>query len=320
MRVSRFEGSWIWLCVYLGVAIVPYAGVAHAQDWPNARYNDASDDEGGDSRRGDYDDSRRGDDRRRRDDGRGNDQRGGGYDDRRGGYDDSRRRDDRQSGSGYDDRRGGYDDSRRRDDRRGGGGGYDDRRSDDYDNDSYDQRGDSRRGRADDFDNGGSREDGDRGQSSSPESSGDKVFNGTGVAILGGLGSSSTLMLGINVKDLLLSFGFSFGYNVATAAAATTSSSGSSKVGFSLATSFAYMVYDSRPVAFGPEVDLDMRLAPSPAVTGFTQLRPGFALWYAPFNAPLYIGTMIGLTFTFVKGADPSISTEYGGFRVRWGF
>jgi hypothetical protein len=79
------------------------------------------------------------------------------------------------------------------------------------------------------------------------------------------------------------------------------------------------MAYNTKPLAFGPELDFDAQLAPGTPF-GFTTLVPGFAIWYAPFPAPLYIGTMIGLRIGFMSYGNPTVATDYPGVRLRWGF
>ena len=143
------------------------------------------------------------------------------------------------------------------------------------------------------------------------------MFDGGGIAIQGGLGASSQILLGFNAGPALFGLGLALAYD--PLGAMTGSARSNETVSFNLATSFAYMAYNTKPVAFGPEIDFDASLAPSPAFSA-SNLRLGFAMWYAPFHAPVYIGTMIGLRIGFVKGGDPSVSTDYPGLRLRWGF
>ena len=143
------------------------------------------------------------------------------------------------------------------------------------------------------------------------------MFEGGGIAIQGGIGGSSQILLGFNAGPALFGLGLGLGYDPMGAPVSTGRSN--ETVSFNLATSFSYMAYNTKPVAFGPEVDFEATLAPGPAFSS-SALRFGFAMWYAPFHAPVYIGTMIGLRVGFVKGGDPSVSTEYPGLRLRWGF
>lgn len=144
------------------------------------------------------------------------------------------------------------------------------------------------------------------------------MFEGGGIAILGGIGGTSQIMLGFNAGPALFGLGLALGYDPSGAQIAGGMRSNET-VSFSLATSFAYMAYNTRPVAFGPEIDFDASLAPGDPFD-VAHLHFGFAMWYAPFHAPVYIGTMIGLQVGFLAGSDPSVSTEYPGLRIRWGF
>ena len=144
------------------------------------------------------------------------------------------------------------------------------------------------------------------------------MFEGGGIAIHGGIGGSSQIMLGFNAGPALFGLGLALGYDP-TGAPVAGGMRSDETVSFNLATSFAYMAYNTRPLAFGPEIDFEASLAPGDPFDA-AHLRFGFAMWYAPFNAPVYIGTMIGLHVGFYAGGDPSVSTDYPGLRIRWGF
>jgi hypothetical protein len=123
------------------------------------------------------------------------------------------------------------------------------------------------------------------------------VFAGGGVAIQGGVGQGAVSM------------------NPDGSINASTET-----ISFQLAAYFAYMAYNTKPLAFGPEIDFDAQLAPGTPFQVST-LVPGFAVWYAPFpSAPLLIGTMLGLRIGFLGYGNPTVSTDYPGVRLRWGF
>jgi hypothetical protein len=116
--------------------------------------------------------------------------------------------------------------------------------------------------------------------------------------------------------------GLGFGYNQAGVVpnqAAAGADASVETISFGLATYFAYMAYNTKPIAFGPELDFDAQLAPGTPF-GVCTLVPGFAMWYQPFPAPLLIGTMIGLRVGFATYGNPTVSTDYPGVRLRWGF
>jgi hypothetical protein len=147
------------------------------------------------------------------------------------------------------------------------------------------------------------------------------LFSGGGVAIQGGLGSSQQILLSFNASAALFGLGLGFGYNQAgvipSQAAATESST--ETISFQLAAYFAYMAYNTKPLAFGPEFGFEAQLGPGTPFQVAT-LVPGFAMWYAPFPAPLLIGTMLGLRIGFSGYGNPTVSTDYPGVRLRWGF
>jgi hypothetical protein len=134
-------------------------------------------------------------------------------------------------------------------------------------------------------------------------------------------------LLSFTAGGALFGLGLGFGYNQAgvlpamtNAAAAAAPGSSVETISFQLAAYFAYMAYNTKPLAFGPEIDFDAQLAPGTPFEVST-LVPGFAMWYAPFPAvPLQIGTMLGLRFGFTGYGNPTIGTEYPGVRLRWGF
>lgn len=158
----------------------------------------------------------------------------------------------------------------------------------------------------------------------------ESLFTGGGIAIQGGLGGSSQILLSFNAGAALFGLGLSLGYDqqgVSTGAVANAASTGSmassggssDTIAFQLATYFAYMAYNTKPLAFGPEVDFEAQLAPGTPFNRST-LIPGFAMWYEPFHAPLQIGTMIGLRIGFAAYGNPTVSTDYPGVRLRWAF
>jgi hypothetical protein len=153
-----------------------------------------------------------------------------------------------------------------------------------------------------------------------------KLFTGGGVAVLGSVGSSEEVALGFHGGAALFSVGLAIHYDPAGlstpgAGSMTTGSNRSlDTVGLRLTSSFAYMAYNRAPLAFGPELGLATSIAPGPAITTYSELQPGLAMWYAPFKAPLLLGTAVQFRVIFSKGADPVIATSYPGLRIRWGF
>jgi hypothetical protein len=147
------------------------------------------------------------------------------------------------------------------------------------------------------------------------------LFSGGGVAVQGGLGSSQQILLSFNASAALFGLGLGFGYDQAGVVpnANGVADASTETISFQLAAYFAYMAYNTKPLAFGPEIDFEAQLAPGTPFEVST-LVPGFAIWYAPFPAPLLIGTMLGLRIGFAGYGNPTVATDYPGVRLRWGF
>jgi hypothetical protein len=91
------------------------------------------------------------------------------------------------------------------------------------------------------------------------------------------------------------------------------------KVGGSVVLYGAKMLKNSFPIAHGPELGV---LLPFGATSFFdvVVLQPGYGMYYAPFNAPILIGTGIVLKTTLVKGAKPRMDLGTSGVRFLFGF
>jgi hypothetical protein len=154
-----------------------------------------------------------------------------------------------------------------------------------------------------------------------PPPADEPVFSGGGIALQGGLGSSSQILLSFNAGSALFGLGLGFGYNQAGVGANQMAGADPAveTISFALSTYFAYMAYNTKPLAFGPELDFEAQLAPGDPFQ-VSVLTPGFSMWYHPFPAPLLIGTMIGLRIGFSGYGNPTVGTEYPGVRLRWGF
>lgn len=81
----------------------------------------------------------------------------------------------------------------------------------------------------------------------------------------------------------------------------------------------SYMIKNSANFAAGPELFVIMPFAPTAAST--LTFRPGFALWYAPFSAPVLFGTAIDLDITYVKtGGNVKFGLVTPGLRIGYAF
>jgi hypothetical protein len=146
---------------------------------------------------------------------------------------------------------------------------------------------------------------------------GHPLFHGVKTSISGELSSSPVLTFGWNVDAALFAIGVGFKYDPNGLMPAPAPKE---KFSFTLFASAAYMLYNTFPFACGPELGFVTALAPGDAITGYSQLLPALALWYAPFNAPILLGTALQLPVTFTKGREATIQTTYPGVRVIWAF
>lgn len=80
-----------------------------------------------------------------------------------------------------------------------------------------------------------------------------------------------------------------------------------------------YFVVDKAPFAMGPELNFIGSLSPNYPLT-VTVLTPMWALRYAPWRAPIAIGTGLGCAFAFEKGAKPVASLATQGLDIVYAF
>ncbi len=81
----------------------------------------------------------------------------------------------------------------------------------------------------------------------------------------------------------------------------------------------AYMLKNTANFAAGPELFVIMPFAPNPAAT--VNFQPGFALWYAPFSAPVLFGTSLQLDIQYVKtGGNVLVNLKTPSLRIGYAF
>jgi poly(hydroxyalkanoate) depolymerase family esterase len=91
------------------------------------------------------------------------------------------------------------------------------------------------------------------------------------------------------------------------------------KVGSDMFLDLIYFVHDQVPFAMGPEVNFIGSLSPNYPMTAVV-FTPMWALRYAPWKAPIAIGTGIGVSFTFVKEMKPVASLATQGLDIVYAF
>jgi len=91
------------------------------------------------------------------------------------------------------------------------------------------------------------------------------------------------------------------------------------RVGSDLFLDVMYFVHDKAPFAMGPELNFVGSLSPNVPLTAVV-VTPLWALRYAPWRAPIAIGTGLGVSFAFVKGAQPVASVATQGLDIVYAF
>lgn len=81
----------------------------------------------------------------------------------------------------------------------------------------------------------------------------------------------------------------------------------------------AYYLYNKFPVGIAAEAALVAPLAPN-AFDPFFIVQPGVAILYAPFPAPIVLGTALDLAITKPKNGSVSVSTVTPGLRIVYVF
>ena len=91
------------------------------------------------------------------------------------------------------------------------------------------------------------------------------------------------------------------------------------RVGSDMFLDVIYFVQDKVPFAMGPELNFIGSLSPNYPMTAVV-LTPMWALRYAPWKAPVAIGTGLGVSFTFVRDMKPMASLATQGLDIVYAF
>ncbi|HEY1691626.1 MAG TPA: PHB depolymerase family esterase [Polyangiaceae bacterium] len=91
------------------------------------------------------------------------------------------------------------------------------------------------------------------------------------------------------------------------------------RVGSDLFLDVIYFVHDRAPFAMGPELNFIGSLSPNYPMTAVV-VTPMWALRYAPWKAPVAIGTGLGVGFTFERGMKPMASLATQGLDIVYAF
>jgi poly(hydroxyalkanoate) depolymerase family esterase len=91
------------------------------------------------------------------------------------------------------------------------------------------------------------------------------------------------------------------------------------RVGSDVMLDFIYFVHDRAPFAMGPELTFITSLSPNVPFTEVV-VTPMWALRYSPWKAPIAIGTGLGMSLAFTKGAQPVASLYTQGLDIVYAF
>ena len=94
---------------------------------------------------------------------------------------------------------------------------------------------------------------------------------------------------------------------------------GNNRVGSDLFLDVLYFVHDVAPFAMGPELNFIGSLSPNYPMT-MVIVTPLWALRYAPWKAPIALGTGIGMSLAFERGAKPVASLATQGLDLVYAF
>lgn len=83
--------------------------------------------------------------------------------------------------------------------------------------------------------------------------------------------------------------------------------------------SVEYMIHDSYPFAMGPQFAAIMNFYPGDSLANVI-LMPAWGFWYAPFNAPIGIGSALAVQIQLTKGMEPVVSLVTPGVRFVYVF
>jgi hypothetical protein len=128
-------------------------------------------------------------------------------------------------------------------------------------------------------------------------------FTATAIAP-GANADQATLQFGISgAPGFSVGIGVNFEY-ISTGLSATDTTD---KFAFTGTLFGAYYVYNKFPLAMGPEIAFVAPLAPSGASFNPFTIVPGWQFLYAPFNAPVLVGTALDIPITLFKSPGPTV-------------
>lgn len=141
----------------------------------------------------------------------------------------------------------------------------------------------------------------------------------TGAAV----SSTPAILLGyFPVDHLATTVGLGLEYNANGAPASPLTGikgTANNHVGADLFLDVIYFVHDKAPFAMGPELNFIGSLAPNYPMS-VVVVTPMWALRYAPWKAPVAIGTGLGMSMAFAKNEKPVLGLATQGLDIVYAF
>jgi hypothetical protein len=136
--------------------------------------------------------------------------------------------------------------------------------------------------------------------------------------ISGGVADNAFWTLGTTLPaGVTLSVGVSIDYN-SNGLPGPTGMPTADKFGFQGLIYGAYYFYNKFPVGIALEAAVVAPL--SPGAFDFTVIQPGIGIFYAPFPAPIVLGSGLDLAITAVKNGPTTVKTVTPGLRIVYVF
>jgi hypothetical protein len=130
---------------------------------------------------------------------------------------------------------------------------------------------------------------------------------------------SPNVVVGLNWNALVFGLGTNMNYQSNGAATAEEQQSRPRRFVLGAVAAVQYMVYNRAPIAFGPEVICATNLRPGRAFET-NLIAAGIGFWYAPFNAPILLGTAWNARISFGRdGRDAAFTLATPSLRLGFG-
>lgn len=138
--------------------------------------------------------------------------------------------------------------------------------------------------------------------------------------ISGGVADSTTWTIGTTLPvGVTISVGLNINYNGNGLPVAGSNTPSTDKFAFQGILYGAYYFYNKFPVGIAAEAAIVEPLSPK-AGDPFTIIEPGIGIYYAPFPAPIVLGSGLDLMITIPKNGSTVVQTVTPGLRIVYVF